>query len=117
MKNANTLYRKVMAINIMALLDTNSGGLHSLDMITLRTNMMQYCVQADDIPQFTVMMEDAQKKASRAGMPITDVELVMMASAAVFAANTSHARLMIGKVSQPSPVLGKLGRWHFALPT
>ena len=31
-------------------------------------------------------MEDAQKKAKRAGMPIADVELVMMASAAVLAA-------------------------------
>jgi len=43
-------------------------------------------VQADGIPQFIVMMEDAQKKAKRAGMPIADVKLVMMASAAVLAA-------------------------------
>ena len=55
-------------------------------MISLRTNMTQYYVQADGIPQFIVMMEDAQKKAKRAGMPIADVELVMMASAAVLAA-------------------------------
>ncbi len=32
------------------------------------------------------MMEGAQKKAKRAGMPIADVELVMMALAAVLAA-------------------------------
>ncbi len=32
------------------------------------------------------MMEDAQKKAKRAGMPIDDVELVIMALAAVLAA-------------------------------
>jgi hypothetical protein len=70
----------------MALLDANSGGLHAVDMISLRTNMTQYYVQADGIPQFIVMMEDAQKKAKRAGMPIADVELVMMASAAVLAA-------------------------------
>jgi hypothetical protein len=62
-KNVNTSYTKVTAINIMALLDANSGGLHALDMITLRTDMMQYYVQADGIPQFIVMMEDAQKKA------------------------------------------------------
>jgi hypothetical protein len=48
--------------------------------------MMQYYVQVDSIPQFIVMMEDAQKKAKRAGMPIGDVKLVMMASAAVLAA-------------------------------
>ncbi len=48
--------------------------------------MIQYCVQAEGIPQFIVMMEDAQKKATRAGMPIADVELMMMGSAADLAA-------------------------------
>jgi hypothetical protein len=41
-------------------------------MISLRTNMTQYYVQADGILQFIVMMEDAQKKAKRAGMPIAE---------------------------------------------
>jgi hypothetical protein len=86
LKNADTFYTKVTAIDIMALLDANSRGLHALDMILLRTDMMQYYVQADGIPQLIVMMEDAQKKAKQAGMPITNIELVMMASAAVFAA-------------------------------
>ena len=43
-------------------------------------------MQADGNPQFIIMMEDAQKKARWAGMLIAKVELVMMASAAVFAA-------------------------------
>jgi hypothetical protein len=85
LKDADTFYTKVTAIEIMALLDANSGGLHAVDMISLHTNMTYYYVQADGIPQFIVMMEDAQKKAKRAGMPIGDVELVMMASAAVLA--------------------------------
>jgi hypothetical protein len=86
LKDAKTFYTKVTAIEIMALLDANSGGLHAVDIISLRTNMTQYSVQADGIPQFIVMMEDAQKKAKRAGMPIADVELVMMASEAVLTA-------------------------------
>jgi hypothetical protein len=72
-----------MALDIITLLDTNSGGLHALNTITLCTNMLQYYVQADGIPQFIVMMEDTQKKAKHAGMPIANVELIMMASAAV----------------------------------
>ncbi len=75
-----------MAINIMSLLDANSRGLHALDMILLCMNMMQYYMQVDGIPQFIVMMEDAQKRAKRAGMLIADIKLVMMASAAVLAA-------------------------------
>jgi hypothetical protein len=86
LKDAETFYTKVTAWEIMSLLDANSGGLHAIDMIGLRTNMQLYYSQADGIPQFINMMEDAQKKAKRAGMPIADVELVMMALVAVLAA-------------------------------
>jgi hypothetical protein len=86
LKDAKTFYTKVMALEIMACLDANSRGLHAIDMISLRLNMTQYYVQADGIPQFIVMMEDVQKKAKRAGMPIANVELVMMGLAAVLAA-------------------------------
>ena len=51
----------------MALLDTNSGGLHAVNMIIIRTNMIQYNVQAEGIPQFIVMMEDAHKKGKTGG--------------------------------------------------
>jgi hypothetical protein len=64
LKDAKTFYRKVTALEIMAHLDANSKELHAIDMISLRLNMTQYYVQVDGIPQFIVMMEDAQKKAS-----------------------------------------------------
>ena len=79
---------KVTALEIMANLNANSGGLHAIDMTSLCSKMTQYYVQADGIPLLIVMMEDAQKKAKRAGMPIADVELVMMALAAVL--TTQH---------------------------
>ncbi len=47
---------------------------------------MQYYVQVDSIPQLIIMMEDAQKKVTRARMPITNIKLVMMALVAVLAA-------------------------------
>jgi hypothetical protein len=86
LKDADTFYTKVTALEIISFLNANSGGLHAIDMISLRTNMHQYYVQADGIPQYIIMLEDAQKKAKRAGMPIADVELIMMASAAILAA-------------------------------
>jgi hypothetical protein len=86
LKDAETFYTQVTALEIMTFLDLNSGGLHAVDMLSLRTNMHQYYSQADGIPQYIIMLEDAQKKAKRADMPIADVELVMMASAAVLAA-------------------------------
>jgi hypothetical protein len=86
LKDANTFYTKVMARKIMTFLNANSGGLHAIDMISLCTNMHQYYTQADGIPQYIIMLEDAQKKAKRAGMPIANIKLVMMASAAVLLA-------------------------------
>jgi hypothetical protein len=116
-KNGNTFYTKVTAIDIMALLDANSGGLHALDMILLHTDMIQYYMQADGIPQFIVMMEDAWKKVKQAGMPIADIKLVMMALAAVLAAQHFPREMTIGKAYRPRLVRGKPGRWHSALPT
>ncbi len=86
LKDADTFYTKVTAREIIAFLDANSRGLHAIKMISLRTNMHNYYTQAEGIPQYINMLEYAQKKATWAGMPITDVELVMMASAAVLAA-------------------------------
>ena len=50
LNDAETFYTKVMALEIMAHLNVNSGGLHAIDMIFLRTNMTQYYIQADGIP-------------------------------------------------------------------
>jgi hypothetical protein len=58
LKDANTFYTKVTAREIIAFLDTNSGGLHAIDMISLRTNMHNYYTQADSIPQYINMLED-----------------------------------------------------------
>jgi hypothetical protein len=85
LKDANTFYTKVTALKIMAHLNANSRGLHAIDMIALRTAMQGYYEQADGIPQYIALLEDAQKKAKRAQMPIADAELVMMASTAVLA--------------------------------
>jgi hypothetical protein len=87
LKDVETFYTKVTAFKIMAQINANSGGLHAINMISLHLNITQYYVQADGIPQFIVMVEDAQKKAKWAGMPIANVELVMMALAAILVAH------------------------------
>jgi len=49
LKDDETFYTRVLAIDIMAHLDANSGGLHALDMISLCTNMTQYYAEVDGI--------------------------------------------------------------------
>ena len=50
LKDSDTFYTQVTALEIMTFLNLNSGGLHAVDMLALRTNMHQYYVQADGIP-------------------------------------------------------------------
>ena len=66
-------------------LDANSGGLHAINMIALRTAMQAYYKQLGGIPQYIALLEDAQKKAKQAHMPIADTELDMMAPVTVLA--------------------------------
>jgi hypothetical protein len=63
--------------------DTDSS--HLIDMGHCVDQEMAQTQRGPDL-QFIVMMEDAQNKAKRAGMPIADVELVMMVLAAILAA-------------------------------
>jgi hypothetical protein len=83
LKDANIFYTKVTALEIIAYLNANSGGLHAIQMISLHPNMHQYYTQVDGIPQYIIMLEDVPKKANWVCMPIADIKLVMMALAAV----------------------------------
>ena len=63
LKDADTFYMTVLAINIMAFLDANSRGLHTIGMLTFQTNMHGYYVQANGIPQYIIMLEEVQRRA------------------------------------------------------
>jgi hypothetical protein len=117
LKDADTFYTKVTALEIISFLDANSGGLHAVDMISLETNMHQYYVQSDGIPQYINMLEDAQKKAKWAGMPIADIELEMMALAAILVAQHFPHESKTVRDSPPAPALGWHGKPPSVLPT
>ncbi len=70
LKDADTFYTKVLALKIMAFLDSNSRGLHAVDMIPLRTNMQGYYAQVDGIPQYIIMLEEAQKRQGGQSCPL-----------------------------------------------
>jgi hypothetical protein len=56
------------------------------------------------------MMEDVQKKAMRAGMPISDVELVMMALVAALVAQHFPREVDDWEGLLATSYMGKLGR-------
>ncbi len=82
-KDGTTFFHKVKAQDLLEHLEKNSTGLHALDIIALRTNMLLLYKNAASMPDFILTMEEAQKKAKRAELPILDIELAMYAATSV----------------------------------
>ncbi len=83
LKDGTTFFHKVNARELLEHLEKNSTGLHALDIIALRTNMLLLYKNAASMPDFILVMEEAQKKAKQAELPILDIELAMYAATSV----------------------------------
>jgi hypothetical protein len=57
-------------------------------MVLLTIQMNQYYEGMRDIPEYIFLLEDAQRKAARARLPITNQALTVLASTALLAADT-----------------------------
>ncbi len=66
-------------------LDANCSGLHPSELVNLPTEMMSYYDKADGIPEYINLLEEAQCKLARANLPMSDNQLLAIASTAVLA--------------------------------
>jgi hypothetical protein len=57
-------------------------------MVLLTIQMSKYYKGTPDIPKYIFLLEDAQRKAAKARLPITDQTLTVLASTALLAADT-----------------------------
>ncbi len=72
LRNPKTLNSNVTAFAIFNQLCKRSGSLHALDMVLLTIQMSQYYKGMPDIPEYIFLLEDAQRKAARPCLPITN---------------------------------------------
>jgi hypothetical protein len=73
LRDPKTFYSNVTALALLNHLRDRSGGLHALDIVSLSTiQMNQYYEGTPIIPEYIQLLEDAQRKAARAGLPVTD---------------------------------------------
>jgi hypothetical protein len=63
LKDGTTFFHKVNAQELLEHLEKYSMGLHALDIVALRTNMLLLYKNAASMPDFILTMEEAQKKA------------------------------------------------------
>jgi hypothetical protein len=83
LKDGTTFFHKVNARELLEHLEKNSTGFHALDIVALRTNMLLLYKNAASMLDFILVMEEAQKKAKQAKLPILDIELAMYAATSV----------------------------------
>lgn len=85
LRHARSFYNNVTAKQLMEHLDANCGGLHPVELVSLPTEMMQYYAQVDGIPEYINKLEEAQRKLARANLPMSDDQLLAIASTSVLA--------------------------------
>ena len=85
LRHARSFYTHVTAKQLIDHLDANCGGLHPSELVSLPTEMMGFYSTAEGIPEYINMLEEAQRKLARANLPMSDTNLLAIASTAVLA--------------------------------
>jgi hypothetical protein len=88
LRDPKTFYSNVTALKLLNQLCDRSGGLHALDMVSLTIQMSQYYEGTPIIPEYIQLLKAAQHKAARAGLPVTNQTLIILASTALLATDT-----------------------------
>jgi hypothetical protein len=80
-----SFYTNVTAKQLMEHLNANCGGLHPSKLVNLPTEMLLYHDKADGIPEYINLLKEAQRKLARANLPMSDDQLLAIASTTVLA--------------------------------
>jgi hypothetical protein len=82
-KDGTTFFHKVYMRGLLEHQEKNSTGLHALNIVEFRSNMLLLYKHAASMPDFILAMEEAQKKAKRAELPILGIKLAMYATTSI----------------------------------
>ena len=85
LRHVRSFYTSVTCLQLMDHLTANCGGLHPSELVNLPTEMMKYYNDAEGIPEYINMLEEAQRKLARANLPMSDDQLLAIASTSILA--------------------------------
>ena len=85
LRHVRSFYTSVSCLQLMDHLTANCGGLHPSELVNLPTDMMGYYNEAEGIPEYINMLEEAQRKLARANLPMSDDQLLAIASTSILA--------------------------------
>ena len=75
-------------LEVLAHFSEEIGGLEVADVVTLIGKLTGYWTSDPCVPQFIMTMEEAQKKAKRAGLPIANNWLAEFSTSSLLLANS-----------------------------
>eukprot|EP00804_Cyclotella_cryptica_P010352 CCRYP_012274-RA/>CCRYP_012274-RA protein AED:0.37 eAED:0.37 QI:0/-1/0/1/-1/1/1/0/366 len=87
LRHDRSFYTHVTAKQLLSHLDDNCAGLHPSELVNLPTDMLGFYTTVDGIPEYINMLEAAQCKLTRANLPMSDDQLLAIASTAILASN------------------------------
>jgi hypothetical protein len=87
LKDPETFYTDVSPRDLIDHLQAQCTGRHAIDILALQDEMRQYHIECEGIPEYINALEDAQRRAKRAGddgeYVVTDATLLLIASTAM----------------------------------
>ena len=78
-------YTNVTAKQLIEHLNANCSSLHPSELVNPPTKMMSYYDKADGIPEYINFLEEGQRKLARANLPMSNDQLLAIASTSVLA--------------------------------
>jgi hypothetical protein len=88
LKDPATFFNKVPLRTFLEHLASSSGGLEATDIVHLHAAMRGWWAEDPRVPEYINRIEDAQKKAARANLPITNDWLAAIATMLLLAAGS-----------------------------
>ena len=85
-RDTETLYTEVAPKALLSHLQAGCLGRHALDLLALHNEMQRYHLEVEGIPEYINILEDAQKKAGKAGQAVQTITyktLLIFASTAM----------------------------------
>jgi hypothetical protein len=102
LKSPTTFYNKVSLRDMLQHLATSTAGLEATDIVTLLVDMQSWWEEDPRVPEYINKLEDAQKKALRAALPITNEWLVATASKSLLSAGSFPTQRTVWDSKLPS---------------
>jgi hypothetical protein len=85
LKSIDTFYTHVTGYNLLCHLETNCGGLHPTELVSLPQDMLGFYARTNGIPEYIDELEEARQKLARGNLPMLDDAVLAISSTSVMA--------------------------------